>query len=40
METRGKALLDWLDTQGRENVEELNAILKNMLPHGMNFMVD
>ena len=26
--TRGKALLDWLDTQGRENVEELNAILK------------
>ena len=26
--TREKALLDWLDTQGRENVEELNAILK------------
>lgn len=23
-----KALLDWLDTQGRENVEELNVILK------------
>ncbi len=23
-----KALLEWLDTQGKENVEELNAILK------------